>query len=61
VQGERLWRVCSGANHAGEIADAKRYRERGCDKVSVRYHEDSWRDTGESFTFRTQAAPRSRW
>jgi len=57
VQGERLWRVCSGADHAGEIADAKRLRDRGCEKVTVRYHEDSWRDAGESFTFRTQAAP----
>ncbi len=57
IQGERLWRVRSGADHAAEIADAARLRERGCEKVTVRYHEESWRDGGESFTFRTQAAP----
>lgn len=57
VQGERLWRVRAGADHAAELADAKRLRDRGCERVTVRYHEDSWRDAGESFTFRTQAAP----
>jgi len=58
AMGDRLWRVKSGADHAAEIAEAKHLRFYGLDKVAVRYHEDSWRDAGESFTFRTQAAPK---
>ncbi len=56
-QAHRLWRVRSGSDHALEIADAARLRRYGCEHVTVRYHENSWRDAGESFTFRTQAAP----
>ena len=58
AQGDRLWRVKSGADHQAEIAEATRYRQYGCDKVSIRYHEDTWRDAGESFTFRLEAAPK---
>jgi hypothetical protein len=57
AQGDRLWRVKSGADHRAEIDEATRYRQYGCEKVSIRYHEDSWRDAGESFTFRLEAAP----
>ena len=57
-QGDRLWRVKSGADHRAEIDEATRYRKYGCEKVSIRYHEDSWRDAGESFTFRLEAAPK---
>ena len=57
VQGERLWRVRFGADYQGELEDAARLRRYGCDRVTVRYHEETWRDAGESFTFRTQAAP----
>jgi hypothetical protein len=52
-----LWRVKSGADHAAEVAEARKLRELGCEKVTIRYHEDSWRDGGESFTFRIDAAP----
>lgn len=58
AQGDRLWRVKSGADHQAEIAEATRYRQYGCEKVSIRYHEDTWRDAGESFTFRLEAAPK---
>lgn len=57
VMADRLWRVCSGADRQFEIDNAKLYRAYGCDKVAVRYHEDSWRDGGESFTFRLHAGP----
>ena len=58
VQGDRLWRVRSGADHAAEVADATRLRWLGAEKITVRYHENSWRDAGESFTFRLEAAPK---
>jgi len=57
LQGERLWRVRFGADYRAEIADAVRLRSYGCDKVTIRYHEETWRDAGESFTFRLDAAP----
>ncbi len=57
VQCDRLWRVKGGADHKGEIAEAQSLRNYGLDKVTIRYHEDSWRDAGESFTFRLNAAP----
>lgn len=57
VQGERLWRVKDGSNHKAEIAEATMLRKLGCEKVSIRYHENTWRDAGESFTFRLNAAP----
>ena len=57
VQGERLWRVKDGSNHKAEIDEATMLRKLGCEKVSIRYHENTWRDAGESFTFRLNAAP----
>ncbi len=57
MMAHRLWRVKSGADHEAEVADAKSLRERGLEHIAVRYHEDSWRDGGESFTFRTVAGP----
>ncbi|MCC6442573.1 MAG: hypothetical protein IT210_03835 [Armatimonadetes bacterium] len=57
AQGDRLWRVKGGADIPAEIAEASKLRKYGVERVSIRYHEDSWRDAGESFTFRTEAAP----
>lgn len=58
AQGDRLWRVrFGGNNHQQEIDQAAQLRSLGLEQVSIRYHEDSWRDGGESFTFRTDAAP----
>ena len=36
----------------------QRLRALGLEKVAIRYHESSWRDAGESFTFRLNAAPK---
>ena len=58
AMGDRLWRVRSGADHAAEIAEATRYRKYGVEKVAIRYHENTWRDAGESYTFRVDAAPK---
>ncbi len=57
AQADRQWRIRSGANHEAEVKDARHLRALGLEKVTVRYHEDSWRDAGESYTFRTDAAP----
>jgi len=57
-QGDRLWRVKFGGQSQAEIAEAELLRKYGCEKVSIRFHEDSWRDEGESFTFRLNAAPK---
>lgn len=58
VQCDRLWRVKGGVDIPAEIKEATRLRAYGCDKIAIRYHEDSWRDAGESFTFRLEAAPK---
>ena len=58
AMGDRLWRVKHGASHAAEITEARRYRTYGVEKIAIRYHEDTWRDTGESYTFRVDAAPK---
>jgi hypothetical protein len=47
VAGERVWR----AHGASKVA---RY---GMAKILITDHETGWRDGGESFTFRTRAAP----
>ena len=57
-QGDRLWRVKFGGQSDAEIAEARQLRNYGCEKISIRYHEDTWRDTGESFTFRLDPAPK---
>ncbi|HOX38565.1 MAG TPA: hypothetical protein PL033_11300 [Candidatus Brocadiia bacterium] len=59
AQGDRLWRVKGGNNYAAELAEVRQRRNYGCEKVSIRYHEDFWRDGGESFTFRLNAAPKA--
>jgi len=58
VQGDRLWRVKHGGDHEAEIREARHLRSLGLEKVTIRYHENSWRDAGESFTFRLDAAPK---
>jgi hypothetical protein len=57
AQADRQWRIRRNSPRPSEIADAKHLRALGLEKVTVRYHEESWRDAGESFTFRTNAAP----
>jgi hypothetical protein len=57
-QGDRLWRVKFGGQNQAEIAEAELFRKYGCEKISIRFHEDTWRDEGESFTFRLNPAPK---
>jgi hypothetical protein len=57
IAGTRLWRAHGASDRKGDArfwTEAHRY---GLTQVIVTDHETLWRDGGESFTFRTKAAP----
>ena len=57
VAGERLWIAHGASNRTNDFArwrDTARY---GMTNIVITDHETGWRDGGESFTFRTRAAP----
>ncbi len=56
-QANRLWMIEGNSNYGENIKKVRKYRSLGLENVTVRYHEEYWRDGGESFTFRTQTAP----
>lgn len=56
-QADRAW-----ANNEGDdLPEVSKFvtglRSKGVEKVSIRYHEQFWRATGESFTFKTEPNP----
>jgi hypothetical protein len=54
----RLWQESWGPqDYAREIEHSRRLRAYGIDRLTQCNHEITWRDGGESFTFRTMAAP----
>ncbi len=53
----RAWRIKPGVDYEAEVEEARKMRARGLSDVAIRYHESTWRDGGESYTFRTEAAP----
>ncbi|MBM3333911.1 hypothetical protein FJY63_04545, partial [Candidatus Sumerlaeota bacterium] len=56
--GTRLWQESWGPrDYATEHERSKRLRAYGIDRLTQCNHEITWRDGGESFTFRTRAAP----
>ncbi|NIA16132.1 MAG: hypothetical protein GWP08_18885 [Nitrospiraceae bacterium] len=57
VQCDRLWSVRGGNDYEALYTEAKGLRDKGMEKVTIRYHEGFWRDGGESYTFRLNAAP----
>ncbi|MGQ9761971.1 MAG: hypothetical protein ACUVQH_08675 [Thermogutta sp.] len=57
VAGERVWRAHGASNREEDYALWKRVARYGMTKIVVTDHETGWRDGGESFTFRTRAAP----
>ncbi len=57
VTGDRLWRAHGASNREQDYAYWKRVARYGMTKVVITDHETGWRDGGESFTFRTRAAP----
>ena len=57
VTGERLW-IAHGASDRQRDYDLwKKVARYGMTKLVITDHESGWRDGGESFTFRTRAAP----
>lgn len=58
LAGSRLWQESWGpSDYATEMARSRRLREHGIEMLTQCNHEITWRDGGESFTFRTKAAP----
>jgi hypothetical protein len=57
VAGPRLWRAHGASNREHDYALWKQVARYGMTQVAITDHETGWRDGGESFTFRTRAAP----
>jgi len=57
VTGTHLWRAHGASNRERDLAFWTNCRRHGMTEVVVTDHETMWRDGGESFTFRTRAAP----
>jgi hypothetical protein len=57
VAGERVWRAHGASNRDNDYAQWRRVARYGLSKILITDHETGWRDGGESFTFRTKAAP----
>lgn len=59
IMGDRLWMTinCGGMTHEDRLRTPRLFRAMGMENVAVRYHEGTWMDEGESFTFRTDASP----
>ncbi len=57
VAGERVWRAHGASDREKDYAYWQEVARHGMDKILITDHETGWRDGGESFTFRTKAAP----
>lgn len=57
VTGSRVWRAHGASNRESDYALWKRVARHGMSQIVITDHEVGWRDGGESFTFRTRAAP----
>lgn len=57
ITGTRVWRAHGAGNRENDIAFWTKVHRYGMTQVVVTDHETMWRDGGESFTFRTKAAP----
>ena len=57
VTGERSWRAHGASNREHDYAFWENIACYGMTKTVITDHETGWRDGGESFTFRTRAAP----
>jgi hypothetical protein len=58
VAGDRLWRAHGASDRERDYETWKNIARYGMTKVVITDHETGWRDGGESFTFRTRAAPK---
>lgn len=57
VTGTRVWNAHGASDRTQDYAIWKEVARYGMTQVVVTDHETGWRDGGESFTFRTKAAP----
>jgi hypothetical protein len=57
ITGTHAWRAYGTFDHALDRKIWSAVKKAGIDHVVVNDHETMWRDRGESFTFRTEAAP----
>jgi len=57
IAGTHAWRTHGTTDHAFDREFWREVRNAGIKHVAVNDHETMWRDRGESFTFRTEAAP----
>ena len=55
--GQRVWIAYGAHKRESDYEHWKRIARYGMSKILVTDHETGWRDGGESFTFRTRAAP----
>jgi len=55
--GRNAWRAHGSFDHAFGKMFWREVKRHGIDHVVINDHETLWRDRGESFTFRTDAAP----
>ncbi len=58
VTGTRVWRAHGAGNRENDVRFWTRCHRYGMTQVVITDHETLWRDGGESFTFRTRAAPK---
>ena len=58
VTGKGLWRAHGAGNRERDAAHWRKVHRHGMTEVIVTDHETGWRDSHESFTFRTKAAPK---
>jgi len=57
ITGKNAWRAHGSFDHAYDRAFWREVKRAGIEHVVVNDHETMWRDRGESFTYRTDAAP----
>jgi hypothetical protein len=57
VAGDRLWRAHGAGDRRRDYESWEEVARYGMTQVVITDHETGWRDGGESFTFRTRAAP----
>ena len=58
VTGTRVWRAHGAGNRAGDADYWRTVHRWGMTQLAVTDHETGWRDGNESFTFRTEPAPK---
>ena len=57
LQADRFWAINGGSDLDTLGKFVTGLRSRGVEKVSIRYHEEFWREGGESYTFRLEPNP----